>query len=64
MKRIATLIFVLCISLQVVAADFDSPFVPDANTMGLWHFDETTGASTADDATPAAPGAKQRGEPP
>ena len=30
--------------------NFNNPFTPDANTRGLWHFDETTGSSTFSDA--------------
>ena len=33
------------------AVDFNNPFTVDANTLGLWHFDEVTGSDTAYDAT-------------
>ena len=38
--------------MQAMAVeDFNNPFVVDANTMGLWHFDGVTGSNTAYDAT-------------
>ena len=42
---------VLLASPALAIVDFNNPFTPDANTMGLWHFDEVSGSNTAYDAS-------------
>ena len=46
-------VIVVCLALGPALAleDFRQPFAPDANTRGLWHFDETAGATNAPDAS-------------
>ena len=60
MKKILKNILViaaLSLALPVYAivytgnSDWTQPFLSDAYTMGLWHFDETTGDSTVTDAS-------------
>ena len=52
MKCSASFLVILClVSSAVAQVDFNNPFTPDANTQGLWHFDEVTGSDTAYDAT-------------
>jgi len=52
MKRVIAFIFLSLLTMPYPAmADFNNPFTPDANTMGLWHFDEVTGSDTAYDET-------------
>ena len=51
-KCTASILIILSFAAFAAATeDFNNPFTPDANTMGLWHFDEVTGSNTAYDAT-------------
>jgi len=52
MKISGCLILLLLVGTSAFAAeDFNSPLTPDANTVGLWHFDESSGSTVAYDAT-------------
>ena len=52
MRRLIIFISLLLLTMSSSAAeDFNNPFVVDANTLGLWHFDETTGDTTVYDET-------------
>ena len=55
-----TLLIIAALALTLPAysqnyTDWTQPFDVDANTMGLWHFDETTGATNVVDATGNSP---------
>jgi len=52
MRSAVCFIAALCFTFSVVALeDFNNPFTPDSNTRGLWHFDETSGVVTFQDAS-------------
>jgi hypothetical protein len=46
MKTIIAVLFLCCSTTLFAQAPL--PFVPDGNTMGLWHFDETSGSMLQD----------------
>jgi Concanavalin A-like lectin/glucanases superfamily/Calx-beta domain len=49
-KLVATLITLLMMA-PVAAVNFNSPFTTDQYTLGLWHFDESAGATATQDAS-------------
>ena len=52
MIKLSTIIVIsLCFATSVMGMeDFNNPFISDANTRALWHFDESSGDTIAVDA--------------